>query len=264
MLKLTRVSALLLLTALILAACGGSGTDEDELTVFAAASLTDAFNEIGRAFEEEQGVTVTFNFAGSQALVTQIAEGADADVFASANLAQMERAVEEGVIAGDWRTFVRNKLVIIVPSDNPAGITGPADLANEGLKITLAAEDVPAGQYTRQMLDLLAAGSAVPDGYVEAVKNNIVSNESNVRQVVTKVQLGEADAGIVYSTDVTSDVRQDVQTIQIPDEFNVIADYPIALVEDGNADLGNAFIDFLLSEEGQQILQEYGFIAPAG
>jgi molybdate transport system substrate-binding protein len=254
----------LLITLLFLAtACGGGGSaEDDELTVFAAASLTDGFTEIGEAFEEEHGVSVAFNFAGSQALVTQLAEGADAGVFASANVTQMQRADEAGVIASDAEIFARNRLIIIVPDDNPAGLTQPEDLASEGLKITLAAEDVPVGQYTRQMLALLAASPTAPGNFVERVEGNIVSNESNVKQVVTKVQLGEADAGVVYSTDVTAEVRDDVQIIEIPDEYNVIANYPVALVNDGNADLGNAFIDFLLSGEGQQILQEYGFIAP--
>lgn len=260
-LKLARVFGALVVLLLLVAACDGGGSSNDELTVFAAASLTESFTEIGAAFEEEEDATISFNFAGSQALATQLIEGAEADAFASANTTQMQRAVEAEVIASDSEIFARNKLVIIVPGDNPADLTAPEDLANDGLKITFAAEDVPVGQYTRQMLDLLAESPAAPEGFVESVEGNIVSNESNVKQVATKVQLGEAGAGVVYSTDVTADVREDVQIIEIPDEYNVIAEYPIALVEDGNDDLGDAFIDFLLSDTGQQILEEYGFIA---
>ena len=212
-LKLRRVLGIVVALLLLVAACGGSGSSDDELTVFAAASLTESFTEIGAAFEDEEDATISFNFAGSQALATQLIEGAEADVFASANVAQLQRAVEAEVIAGDSEIFARNELVIIVPADNPADITAPEDLAKEGLKITFAAEDVPVGQYTRQMLDLLAASPTAPEGFVESVEGNIVSNESNVKQVATKVQLGEADAGVVYSTDVTSDVRDDVQVV---------------------------------------------------
>ncbi len=247
-----------------LAACGGSSDDDDSLTIYAAASLTEAFTEIGKQFaEENDDADIEFNFAGSQALVTQLVEGANADVFASANTRQMDRAVDEQMIAGSPQVFAENALVIIVPADNPAEITVPADLANDGVKIVFAAEDVPVGEYTRTMLDTMSQSAVFGEDFRAQVEGNIVSNESNVKQVVTKVQLGEADAGVVYRTDVTQDVAEDVTQIEIADEFNVIASYPIATVADGNEDFGQEFIDYIRSEAGEAILSRYGFRIPA-
>lgn len=252
--------ALIALSSIVVG-CGIGGSASDQtLTVFAAASLTESFEEIGNDFEQQhQDVTVEFNFAGSQALVTQLVQRARADVFASANQQQMERAQSEGVIAADATTFAENALVIIVPADNPAGITELADLATPGIKLVVAAEDVPVGAYTRQMLDNASQDSSFGATFREQVEANIVSNESNVKQVVTKVQLGEADAGVVYLTDVTAEVRDEIDQIEIPDEINVVASYPIAPVTDGNQELASTFIDFVLSDAGQEILASYGF-----
>ncbi len=233
----------------------------DEITIFAASSLTDAFNAIGSDLEAANpGLDLVFNFAGSQALVTQLTEGAKADVFASANNSQMKAASDGGVIAGEPQTFAHNRLAIVVPKDNPAGIASIADLGNDGVKLVLAAEDVPVGQYARQSICIAGADTATyGDGFVDNVSSNIVSNETNVKNVLAKVQLGEADAGIVYVTDVTSDVAADVTLIEIPDTVNVIASYPVAAVTDGNADAANAFITYLLSAEGQATLASFGF-----
>jgi molybdate transport system substrate-binding protein len=172
-----------------------------ELTVFAAASLTDAFGRIAEAFEAAHpGVTVAFNFAGSQALRTQIEEGAAADVFASANFAELETLIASGhITAEDGQFFAGNRLVVIVPQDNPAEIESLADLARPGVKLVLTAEEVPVGRYARQALDNLNAQLGAD--FAVSVLANVVSNEDNVKQVVAKVSLGEADAGIVYSTD---------------------------------------------------------------
>lgn len=233
---------------------------EGDLTVFAAASLTASFEAIKELLEEANpDLTITYNFAGSQALVTQLTEGADADVFASANNTQMTNAVDAGVISGEPALFTRNRLAIIVPADNPAGIQEPADLANEGVKIVLANPDVPVGNYSLQVLDKMSADPEYGADFRANVEANVVSLEENVTQVVTKVQLGEADAGIVYYTDITEEVAPDVMFIEIPDEFNVIAEYPIAAVEGGNAELAQAFIDFLLSDEGQEIMISFNF-----
>ena len=231
-----------------------------ELTVFAAASLTDAFNRVGADIEAANpAVRVTFNFAGSQTLATQITQGAPADVFASANAAQMQVVVDAGLIAGGPVTFARNRLAVVVPADNPAGIAAPVDLAKPDLRLVLASADVPVGRYSRQSLCAMGASSYGAD-FVAAVGDNVVSEEEDARAVLTKVQLGEADAGIVYVSDVTADVAGDVRLIEIPDAVNVLASYPIAPVADGNETLATAFIAYVLSPRGQATLAEFGFV----
>lgn len=228
------------------------------LIVFAAASLTDAFTEIGENFQTANpGVTVSFNFAGSQALRTQIEEGAPADIFASASGKEMDAAIEGKFIAdGVRQVFLTNKLIVILPADNPTALEKLEDLTKPGIKIVLAAEEVPVGNYARQALDLMN-GSFGAD-FKDKVLANVVSNEDNVKQVVSKVQLGEADAGIVYTSDAVA--APELKSIEIPAELNVIAKYPIApLVESENAALAQAFIDYALSEEGQAILAKWGF-----
>ncbi len=229
------------------------------LTVFAAASLTDAFTEIGTAFQAEYpNVTVSFNFAGSQALASQIVEGAPVDVFASANNTQMQVVVDAGLITADSAsTFVRNSLVIITPADNPAQITELADLAQPGLTIVLAADSVPAGKYTIDMLN--NANATLGETFSASVLANVVSYEDNVRSVLSKVELGEADAGVVYLSD--SVASSSIQVIQVPDETNVIATYPIAtLTASAYPDYAQAFVDFIYSAEAQEILTRYGFL----
>jgi molybdate transport system substrate-binding protein len=230
------------------------------LTVFAAASLTDAFTEIGADFSTANpGVTVVFNFAGSNQLATQIGEGAPADVFASANTAQMDVAVEAGrVDAGAPQIFVTNRLVVVYPADNPAGIAGLADLANPDTLLVLAAEEVPAGRYSLEFLDLAAADPAFGASFKDDVLGNVVSYEENVRSVLNKVALGEADAGIVYTSDLVG--VEGVAGLEIPDALNVLAEYPIAPLNDSaQADVAAAFVDLVLSDVGQGILAAYGF-----
>jgi molybdate transport system substrate-binding protein len=231
------------------------------LNVFAAASLTDAFTEIGKNFEAANpGVTVTFNFAGSQALRTQIEEGAPADVFASANQKEMDALITGTFVAQDApQIFLTNKLVVILPADNPFGLESLEDLAKPGIKLVLAAEEVPVGKYARQALDQL--NGQFGSDFKDKVLANVVSNEDNVKQVVAKVQLGEADAGIVYTSDAVA--APDLKTIEIPAALNVTAKYPIApLAKSANIDLATAFIDYVLSTDGQAVLQKWGF-APA-
>jgi len=232
-----------------------------DLTVFAAASLTATFEDIKTDLETANPeLSITYNFAGSQALVTQLSEGAEADVFASASRAQMTNAVEAGVIAGDPEVFTGNRLTIVVPADNPAGIESAADLADDGLVLVLAAPEVPVGQYARESACKMAADTATyGDAFLEGFVGNIVSNEDNVKAVFTKVQLGEADAGIVYTTDVTADVAADVLQIEIPADVNVVATYPIAPVEGGDSALADAFISYVLGPDGQATLAESGF-----
>jgi len=226
--------------------------------VYAAASLTDAFTEIGKAFEVQQAdVTVVFNFAGSQNLRTQIEQGAPADVFASANIKEMDTLVANGLIAADApRIFLTNQLVVIVPKGNPAGIVSLKDLSQPNLKFVLAAEEVPAGRYARQVLENL--NSIFGADYKDKVLANIVSNEDNIRQAVTKVQLGEADASIVYVSDAVA--APDLQRIEIPVDVNVLAEYPIApLIESEHPEMASQFIAFVLSSDGQSILKKWGF-----
>lgn len=229
-----------------------------DLTVFAAASLTDAFTEIGQAFDATHPEANTvFNFGGSQNLRTQLEQGAQADVFASANKKEMDAAISSGlVVSGTEQVFLNNHLVVILPAANPGAIQSLEDLARPGLKLVLAAEEVPVGNYARQALEKL---DATYDGdYKQAVLANVVSNEDNVKQVVAKVQLGEADAGIVYSSDAIA--VPDLKTIVIPPDANVVAKYPIALLKAAPSPaLAQEFVDFVLSPEGQSILKKWGF-----
>ncbi|MCL4265476.1 MAG: molybdate ABC transporter substrate-binding protein [Anaerolineae bacterium] len=258
---------LILFLLLWLVGCGSStastpkSTEAVTLTVFAASSLTDAFTELGQLLEAQHaGTTVQFNFASSSDLATQLAEGAPGDVFASANTRQMENAVADGRIVGEPVNFLTNSLVVIVPADNPVGIESLADLANEGVKFVSAAPDVPIRGFTDQMLDNAAADPAYSADFKTAVLANLVSEEANVRQLAAKVVLGEADAGVVYKSDVTPDIADQVQVIEIPDALNVIAVYPMAAINDSvSPETAQAFLDLILSDEGQAILAKWGF-----
>ncbi len=235
------------------------------LTVYAAASLTDAFRDLGRALEAEHpGLTVQFNFAGSQQLALQIEQGAPADVFASADQRWMRYAAEKGLLVGDGAIFARNRLVAIVPRTNPARIGGLPDLARHGIKLVLAAEAVPAGKYSRETLGLLSAAPGFPLAYDRKVLANLVSQEENVKAVVAKVQLGEADAGLVYRSDVTPSVSRHVRVFEIGDPYNVIASYPIAVLKGAkNAQAAKWFVDLVSSAAGQQILERHGLLPAA-
>jgi molybdate transport system substrate-binding protein len=234
------------------------------LNVYAAASLTAAFSEIGERFEAyNPGVNVVFNFAGSQLLSQQIVEGAPADVFASANTAQMNVAAGSGRM-GVAQNFVYNRLVVIVPKSNPAGITELQDLANPGVKVVLAAAAVPVGTYALDFLTKASADPGFSPTYKDEVLANVVSYEDNVKAVFSKVALGEADAGIVYTTDAAGPDAAKVTKFTIPDALNTIANYPIAYVTDSaNPYWARGFVRFVLSRDGQRILQRYGFIAGA-
>jgi len=234
------------------------------LTVFAAASLTDAFKELGAIFEANTTVPVAFNFGASSQLRTQLEQGAVADVFASADQAQMDRARQAGVIAGPDATFALNRLVIITPKSNPAGVLSAADLGRPGLKLVTAAPEVPIGVYTQNMFDTMSTLEVFGADFKDRANANVVSREPNVRQVVAKVQLGEADAAVVYLTDVTPQSARDLTTIEIPDDLNTPASYPIALVTGGpHAELGAVFVALVLSPIGQGVLQTWSF-TPVG
>lgn len=232
-----------------------------EITVFAASSLTGAFTQIGEDFEAAYpGFGVNFNFSGSQDLRTQLEQGAQADVFASADNVQMEAASQSGLVTGQRNIFAHNKLVIIVPKANEANIKTPQDLAKAGIKLMIAGENVPAGRYTRQFLDAVSATASFGAGYKSAVLANVVSEASNVKEVAAAVQLDEVDAGVVYITDVTDVIADDVTTIDIPEAVNQTAAYPISLTYSGfSSEAPQLFMDYVLDDLGQETLASFGF-----
>jgi molybdate transport system substrate-binding protein len=252
---------LALCLVLLIAPTGAQDPAPTELVVFAAASLNDAFTAIGAAFEAQNpSVRVLFSFAGSSDLATQLGQGAPTDVFASANLRQMSVARATGRIGGTPQAFVLNRLAIVTPSDNPAEVQGLADLADDGLVLVLAAPEVPIRGYTDTVLARFAADPAYGQAYLDAVAANVVSEESNVRVVAAKIALGEADAGVVYRSDITPDLAPQVQVIELPSGLNVTAIYPIAITDDtAHPELARLFIDFVRSAEGQDILARWGF-----
>lgn len=274
--RLLIVGVSLVLAVVGLAGCGGgsgggggnegggstSGGARGELTVFAASSLTDAFDEMIGTFEEQNpGATVRASYAGSSELLAQIQQGAPADVFASASEKQMDTALEEGLVAGEPRVFAKNEPVVIVPADNPAGIGEFRDLARAEGEYVLAEEGVPIADYTVEIL--ANADAEYGGGFGGAVLDRIVSREANVRAAANRVALGEADATFVYRSDVTPDIGDRVRIVEIPDAVNAIATYPIAAVaESENPELARAWVDLVMGEEGQRVLRENGFLPP--
>jgi len=225
------------------------------LTVSTASSLTEAFQDLADAFEaRHDGVRVSLNLGGSSTLATQIVQGAPVDVFASANAAQMEVVAEAGLLAGPPRLFANNHLVVIADPNGP--VERVRDLAEPGALLVLAGPEVPVGAYAREALAGMDARYGA--GFEEAVLANLVSEETNVRQVAAKVRLGEADAAIVYATDAV--VVPDARVIEIPADLNVVADYPIAVLADApRPELARAFVELALSEDGRGILRARGF-----
>lgn len=235
-----------------LAACGGSGAEAGArtLSVFAAASLAAPFEDLAAQFERwHEDTRVELHFAGTPRLVFQIAEGAPADVFASADPENMRRVAAAGRVAGEPRVFARNRLTLVTSKGNPLGVTALSDLAREDLTVILCGPAVPAGRYARQAL--AQAG----------VVARPVSEEPSVMAVVNKVALGEADVGVVYVTDAASP-RDEVFAVPIPDQQNVVASYPIAVLRTEARPAAEAFVGFVLSDAGQAILRAHGFEAP--
>jgi len=231
---------------------GGAWADEPPpVVVFAAVSLSQAFGALESEFRRDHPERrAVFNFEGSSRLVHQIHEGMRADVFASADETNMESARADGALAGPPRIFARNTLVIAVQPGNPKGIRGLADLGRPGLTVALCAPDVPAGRYARQAF--AKAGVAVPEA----------SQELDVRAALVKVMVGEADAAIVYATDVRT-AGDRVTAVALPPEHDVVARYPIAVLKDAqNPAAARAFVDFVLGPTGQAVLGRFGFLAP--
>jgi molybdate transport system substrate-binding protein len=227
-----------------------------QLTVFAASSLREAFQELGRTFEQEHaGASVSFNFAGSQDLRIQIEHGARADVLAAADPATARALAAQG-LAEDAQVFARNEPVIAVPAGNPAGIHAFTDLPR-ARRLVIGAPEVPIGAYTVQILETASRIHGSP--FRAAVEARIASRELNVRQVLAKVALGEADAAIVYRTDALTS-RGSVEIVPIPAALNVIAEYPIATLREAKQPaLARAFVELVFSAEGRATLARYGF-----
>lgn len=231
--------------------------------MFAASSLTDAFNDMAAGFQRANpNARVTFSFGASSQLATQLGQGARADAFASADQTQMDNAKKADAVAGPDTVFARNRLIIITPKDNPKKIAAVKDLGNDGVKFVTAQTTVPIGQYTLQMLDKASADALIGSDLKSKVEGNTVSREDNVRQVVSKVQLGEADAAVVYSTDATPQVRDQLHIIQVPDAFQVLAAYPIAVARGGNSAGGEAWVNYVRGQQGQATLAKWGFLPP--
>lgn len=255
-----------LLTAislLLMAALTAYGQAAESLTVYAASSLTNAFERLAADFGEQRpNAEITINFASSSSLAAQLIAGAPADVFASAAETPMSLVIDSRRIEAETvKTFARNQLALILPADNPAQIHAPQDLANENVLLVLAADGTPIRTYANAML------AALDDEYdpdlSQRILDNLVSEESNVRQVTARVALGEADAAIVYQTDSAGEIGKALITIPIDPRFNQTAAYPIATLSDSpNPALAEMFIEFVLSDKGQTILRAYGFCSP--
>lgn len=249
-----KVGAVLAAAALLVAGCGsadGGGSDQRTLTVLAAASLTDAFTALEKRFEADHpGVDVKLSFAGSSALVQQITNGAPADVFAAADEKNMAKVADAGLADGTPAIFATNRLEIVVPPDNPANVAGFADLAKDGVVVVVCAPQVPCGAATDKVEQ--ATGVALRP----------VSEEQDVKSVLSKVRTGEADAGLVYVTDVNS-AGDEVKGISFPESAKALNDYPITALKDAQqAGLAKAWVELVLGADGRAALEDVGFVVP--
>jgi molybdate transport system substrate-binding protein len=254
------------IAALILVVSAGFAEDPKELTVFTAASLTGAFGEIGQARRNETNISVAFNFDDSQSLRIQIENGAYADIFTSANKKQMNAVKADGIMNdSSVIIFTNNKLSLVVPKYNPEKISNLTDLAKPGLRIVVGTKDVPVGDYAMQIINKLGNDSAYGSEYKKNVLANVISQETNVNYVVTKAALGEADVGFAYISDVTENLMSKVHKIEIPDEYNVIAEYLIGILKDSKYSAeSEKFIELVTSDKGKTIMEKYGFAPVEG
>ncbi len=232
------------------------------LSVFAAASLSESFQQMGKVFESMYpGILVEPNYAGSQMLVLQIQQGAAADVFVSADLRWMQELEGRGLLNEAAAKIAYNSLVVVAPKRGAFAVQSLQDLARPGVKLVLAADAVPVGRYSREALNNLSRLPGFPDQFAARVIENVVSNEENVKSVLGKVVLGEADAGIVYQSDVTPAISDQVRVLPIPVEANVVATYMIAVLRSAlNRKAAEEFVRFVQSTQGQRILANFGFI----
>jgi molybdate transport system substrate-binding protein len=260
------------LVTVLLAACssgGGatpsveSGPEPVELTIFAAASLKGALEAAKAAYEADNpGSTIIVSAGSSPALETQIEQGAPADVFLSADTTNPQKLVDGGFAEGAAVVFAGNELTIIVPSDNPAGLTGPFDLGKSGIRVVAAGDEVPITKYATQLVENLTAANGDLVDFAAAYAENVVSREDNVAAVRTKIELGEGDGAIVYVTDAAASDK--VAVIEVPDDVNVPASYAGVVVKASpNAGAAQAFLDWFAGPDGQAILADFGFLPPA-
>ncbi|PRX19659.1 molybdate transport system substrate-binding protein [Orenia metallireducens] len=261
------IISVLLLVMMIMAGCQGSETTSSSepvtIRVMAAASLTEVFNDLKAAFEEKyDDVKLEINYAGSQALYSQIKSGVSADIFASANIKYMNQLDQADMVA-DPTIFARNKLVIVASKESAVEINGIKDLLQNGISLVIADKSVPVGRYTVQMLEKQSRNPQLPSDYQEKFLAAIVSKELDVKSVLAKVELGEADAGVVYQTDANASNQDKVKVVDIKDQYNVIATYPISPLKDissAHQAAAAKFLDYLYSDKGGDILEGRGFI----
>ncbi len=260
---------ILIALLMVSTSCGESGEASEKterkatLTVLAASSLTDAFGELADTFEKQNpGVEVKASYESSSTLLAQIQQGAPADVFASADEAKMQAAVEEKLVEGEPETFAKNREIILVPKENPANIEKFRDVAEPGVKLVLAEDEVPVAEYAKEILT--KADREYGGGFEKAVMSNIVSREADARASVNRVALSEADATFGYTSDYTPDVRDKVKIVEIPVNLNIIATYPIAALEDSKEpELAQKWVDLVTGEKGQEVLEKWGFESAA-
>jgi molybdate transport system substrate-binding protein len=255
------ICLILAMTTAMLCSCAEEPKD---LTVFCGAGLAGAFNEIEQLYKNTSGTdtSIEFNFDGVQLLRAQIEQGAYADVLVSANLKHMNALKAEGYMENDTiKIFAENSVAVIIPRDNPANINNLMDLARPGIKISIGTKELPAGDYARQVLDKLANDSEYGPAYKEKVMANIVSEETTVTLIMSRVALGEADAGFAFLSDVSPKMAGKITRIFIPDKYNVMGDFPIGVLKQSKyPQQSRKFIDLVMSAEGQAILKKYGFI----
>lgn len=250
------------LAVILLVGVVGTAYAKAEMEVYAAASLTEAFTEFEQKFQKENpNVEVINSFASTSTLRFQVEQGAVPDVFGSANHKHISGLAKGGFIAGDYSAIAHNCVTIIVPKDNPGNIDGIEDLARRRVDLVACSPEVPIGNYTMQVLDNIQKSGDCGRDFKEKVKRNFISLEPTVKGIVTKVRLGEADAGMVYASDVTPDVRKQVKVLTIPEKYNVLATCYIAVIKDcDRPDLGRKYVEMVLSDDGQKIMQKHGFV----
>ncbi|SFC39277.1 molybdate ABC transporter substrate-binding protein [Clostridium uliginosum] len=239
--------------------CGAGKAKDKSVTVFAAASLTECFTEVGKELKKDKNIDAVFNFAGSQALVTSIEQGSKADVFASANTKYMDKLKESDTVS-ESVIFAENNIVLCKNKNSKVTVDKFEDLSKPGVKIIAGDKSVPVGNYFYKALDnQLSEKSINQDTYTNIV-SNIKSNELDVKSVVSKVALGEGDIGIVYRTDVNENNKQDLDIIELKEFENLNVQYPIATINKcNNSKEAKEFIDYLTGAKGKEILTKHGF-----
>ncbi|MCC6442148.1 MAG: molybdate ABC transporter substrate-binding protein [Armatimonadetes bacterium] len=259
----TRLTGLLWVCLFLLTAAALPAPAKGRLMIYAAGSLTDPFHDLKKVFEAgHPGVEVELNLAGSPELRTQIELGAPWDIFASADMQNMQ-ALQKQHMALKPRVFARNRVCVIVPKANRARIRTLADLARPGIRIVAGHENLPIGKYMVKILDKMDRSGQFGSGFKDRVLKNIASRELNVKQIVAKIGMDDFDAGFAFVTDITPAVRKNATLLSVPAALNIIAAYPIAVSKTAPAPaLAQEFVKLVVSPQGQRILKRYGFLKP--